>query len=50
VTRDEMTFAPTSPGFKPRTTVTVRISDTATAENVKRSYAGFEARYRCGDK
>jgi alpha-amylase len=49
-TQDEMTFAPTSPGFKSPTLVTVRIADTATAENGKRFYAGFEARYRCGDQ
>ncbi|HEV2320637.1 MAG TPA: alpha-amylase family glycosyl hydrolase, partial [Verrucomicrobiae bacterium] len=46
---DEITFSPTSPGFKPGTMVTVRIRDTARATNGKTFYAGFEARYRCGE-
>ena len=48
-TRDEMTFTPTSPGFKSGTMATVRITDAAKAEDGKRFYAGFEARYRCGE-
>lgn len=48
-TRDEMTFVPQNPGFKPQTMVTVRLADTARAlASGKKFYAGFESRYRCG--
>ncbi len=46
--RDEMTFTPENPGFKPQTLVTVRIHDTACAKaSGKTFYAGFESLYRC---
>jgi alpha-amylase len=48
-TRDEMTFTPTSAGFQSRTMITVKIADRARAVNGRKFYAGFEARYRCGE-
>jgi len=47
-THDEMTFTPGNPGFKAQTMVTVRVGG-ARAMTGKRLYAGFQARYRCGE-
>ncbi|MGH7980668.1 MAG: alpha-amylase family glycosyl hydrolase, partial [Limisphaerales bacterium] len=44
--RDELTFTPTAPGFKPGALVTVRLADTARAENGMAFYAAFESRFR----
>lgn len=44
--RNEMTFTPKHPGFKPGTMVKVKIADTARAENGKLFYAAFESRFR----
>ncbi|MDR3460453.1 MAG: alpha-amylase family glycosyl hydrolase [Verrucomicrobiae bacterium] len=47
--RDQMTFTPAGVGFPPRSTVTVRLADTARdAVSGRTFYAGFEARYTCG--
>jgi len=46
---DEMTFKPEGSGFPAGAMVTVRIADSARAMSGKRFYAGFEARFRCGE-
>jgi glycosidase len=49
-THDQMTFTPAILGFNPGTMVTVKIADSAKAMDGDSFYAGFEARYQCGDK